>query len=279
MKKGCLDWEVICSKCSSTFSVAHGGKSDINDHLKSAKHKRADYAAASSMSATRFFRSTTLGDSEQKLAAAEGLWSYHTVKHNQSFRSNDCTSKLVQKCFEPKFSCARTKAEAIVCNVLAPYALEQLESDLETVNFVTMFTDSFNHNSTKLFPVLVRYFNPTSGVHIKILEMKSLPGETAIKVSTYLITSLEKHKLKNKVVGLCADNTNSNFGGKARRGQNNVYRLLEKSLQRSLFGIGCAAHIINNSVQTATDCLPTDVQSIVVKIYSYFHIYTVRIES
>lgn len=62
MKKGRLDWEVICSKCSSTFSVAHGGKSDINDHLKSAKHKRADNAAASSMSAIRFFRSTILGD-------------------------------------------------------------------------------------------------------------------------------------------------------------------------------------------------------------------------
>ena len=54
MKKGRLDWEVFCSKCSSTISVAHGGKSDINDHLKSAKHKRADNAAASSMSATRF---------------------------------------------------------------------------------------------------------------------------------------------------------------------------------------------------------------------------------
>jgi len=85
--------------------------------------------------------------------------------------------------------------------------------------------------------------------------------------------------LSNKVVGLCADNTNSNFGGAARRVQNNVYRLLEKSLKRSLIGIGCAAHIINNSVQTATDCLLTDVQSVVAKEYSYFHIYTVRVES
>ena len=61
---------MICSKCSSTFSVAHGGKSGINVDLKSAKHTRADYATASSISATSFFRST-LDDSEQKLAAAE----------------------------------------------------------------------------------------------------------------------------------------------------------------------------------------------------------------
>ena len=46
-----------------------------------------------------------------------------------------------------------------------------------------------------------------------------------------------------------------------KHGQNNVYRLLEKSLKQSLISIGCAAHIINNSVQTTTDCLPTDVVS------------------
>ena len=77
------------------FSLAHSGKSDITAHLKSDKHKRADLAAVSTTSATHFFRSATMGDSEQKLAAAEGTWVY------QSFRSTDCTSKLVQKCFEP----------------------------------------------------------------------------------------------------------------------------------------------------------------------------------
>src|SRR6218665_3050150 len=112
-----------------------------------------------------------MGDSEQKLAAAEGTWAYHTVQHNQTFRSTDCTSKLVQKCFEPKFSTARTKTEAIVCNVLAPYAMEELECDLECANFVSIFTGSSIHNSIKMFPVLVRYFKPTSSVHVKILEM------------------------------------------------------------------------------------------------------------
>jgi|SRR6218665_1878680 len=130
-----------------------------------------------------------MGDSEQKLAAAEGTWAYHTVQHNQSFRSTDCTSKLVQKCFEPKFSSARTKTEAIVCNVLAPYAMEELECDLECTNFVSIFTDSSNHNSIKMFPVLVRYFKLTSGVHVKILEMTNLAGETAVTVSTYLINN------------------------------------------------------------------------------------------
>ena len=101
-----------------------------------------------------------------------------------------CTSKLVQKCFEPKFSSARTKAEAIVCDILAPYGYEELECDLECANFVSIFTDSSNHNSIKMFPVLVRYFKPSSSVHIKILEMTNLAGETAVTISTYLASKV-----------------------------------------------------------------------------------------
>jgi hypothetical protein len=160
-----------------------------------------------------------MGPAEQKLAATEGAWAYHTVNHNHSFRSTDCTSKLVQKCFEAKYGCARTKTEAIVSNVLAPFAAEELENDLQSVNYVTLFTDSSNHKSTKVFPILVRYFKPDAGVYVKILELTNLNGETAEIVSNYLTETITKHKLDTKVVGLCADNTNSNFGGAARLGK------------------------------------------------------------
>ena len=109
IRKTSLESEVRCNKCASTFSIAHGGRSDITSHILTDKHKRADYAAASTSSASNFFRSVTLGPAEQRLAATEGAWAYHTVNHNQSFRSTDCTSKLVQKCFEPKYAFACTK--------------------------------------------------------------------------------------------------------------------------------------------------------------------------
>lgn len=43
--------------------------------------------------------------------------------------------------------------------------------------------------------------------------------------------------------------------------------------------MGCRAHIIHNIVQYASDCLPVDVDSIVCKIFGFFHIYTVRVEN
>jgi hypothetical protein len=43
-------------------------------------------------------------------------------------------------------------------------------------------------------------------------------------------------------------------------------------------GIGCAANILHNALRTSADILPVDVETIVNKIFQYFHIYTVRVE-
>ena len=64
----------------------------------------------------------------------------------------------------------------------------------------------------------------------------------------------------------------------ARAGANNVHKRLKDKLGRDCFGIGCGAHIVHNASKTACDMLPIDVESMVNKIFSYFHIYTVRCE-
>ena len=77
----------------------------------------------------------------------------------------------------------------------------------------------------------------------------------------------------------CGDNTNCNFGGSSRHGKNNVYIKLNNYLGRELIGVGCNEHILHNAIKTACDCLLIDVEVIIVKIYSYFHISTVRVET
>lgn len=105
--------DVRCEKCRTEFSVSHSGGGDIEQHLKSDKHKNADRAAASSSSLLNFFKKSDAPNlKDLDIAAAEGVWAYHTIQENHSFRSNDCASKLIQSCFDPKFTCARTKSEA-----------------------------------------------------------------------------------------------------------------------------------------------------------------------
>lgn len=57
-----------------------------------------------------------------------------------------------------------------------------------------------------------------------------------------------------------------------------MFARLKTSLNENLEGVGCPAHVLHNTMQTAADVLSTDVEVIVVKLFSYFCIYTVRTE-
>ncbi|KAL4091311.1 hypothetical protein QTP88_026014 [Uroleucon formosanum] len=272
------DSELLCGKCKRTFSISHGGGYDIERHIQSIKHKSADIAVSSSKSLTTYYKSSAPSSRDLEIAAAEGAWAYHTVSENQSFRSHDCFSKLTQACFEPKFHCARTKCEKIVTNVFAPYAIDILTNQLKNANCISILTDASNHGNIKLFPLLVRLFDPLNGIQIKILNVESQPGETSDIIINYIVKTIDDNNIRNKVAAFCGDNTNCNFGGVSRRGTNNVFHKLQGKLGKQLIGVGCAAHIIHNAIQTAADCLPIDIECIIVKIYSFFYIYTVRVE-
>lgn len=142
------------------FSVANSSKYDVENHIKTLKHRKAAYARASTSRVTTYFKSTSFDENTKKLAAVEGCWAYHTVYHNHSFRSTDCNSKLIQQCFEPKYSSARTKTESIITHVLAPFAIKQLLDALSQVHFITVYSDPSCHNATKVIPILVRFFTP-----------------------------------------------------------------------------------------------------------------------
>lgn len=78
------------------------------------------------------------------------------------------------------------------------------------------------------------------------------------------------------MIRFCVDSTNVNFGGKVRARQNVLFCQLNQAIPDSnMVGVGCAAHIVGNRVQTAADRLPLDTEAFVVKIYKRFHIYTV----
>jgi hypothetical protein len=220
----------------------------------------------------------TAGKEELTRAATECLFAYHTVMHNHSFRSMDCTSKLIKNLYDNKFSSARTKTESIVTDVIVPYVMEGVKSDLNSVSFVSVSTDASNHNATKMLPVLVQYFVPEKGIQVKMLDMVAIPGETSEIITNTVTEAIDKFTLKDKVIGFSADNTNANFGGARRKGQVNVFTKLQTYTGRpDLLGLGCNAHMLHNTVQTAADCLPVDAQQIVCKIYNYFSVHTVRV--
>ena len=100
--KETVDSKLLCNNCQSVFLISHGRRSDIKDHLETKKHKSSLEAIMSSSRVTNFFKAVS-SDESLLLTAKEATFAYHTDIYEQSFKSSDCTSKLVSKLFEPKF--------------------------------------------------------------------------------------------------------------------------------------------------------------------------------
>jgi hypothetical protein len=77
--------KVLCSICKSQFSVEHGGRSDILQHIKKRKHTIAAETKSCSKKVTSFFTKETITDGCKHIAAEEGMFAFHTIK--QTFLS------------------------------------------------------------------------------------------------------------------------------------------------------------------------------------------------
>ena len=62
-------------------------------HVESTKHKKAVRGETSSAKVTDYFCKPGT-KTEDNVAAAEATMAFHTVKHHQSYKPNDCTSHL-----------------------------------------------------------------------------------------------------------------------------------------------------------------------------------------
>ena len=271
--------KVFCTVCTSAFSISHGGRSDIVQHVGTTRHKNAIDVGSSSKKVSDFFKKISATKEELNISAKEAAIAYHTGRHNFSFRSNDCTSELIRACFEGKFTLGRTKTAAIIKRVIAPYIDEKIQQDIKRANFVCLMTDTSNHKNLKLLPVVLRYFNPVAGVVSKKIGLVSIPNEKSKTIADEFSKIIEEQHLQEKVIAFGADNTNFNFGGVDRNGQNNVWRHLQTYLNRQIIGNGCVAHIAHNASNAGCEILDIDMEALVVKIYKHFSLYTVRTET
>lgn len=180
--------------------------------------------------------------------AAELALTYHTVKHNLSYNSMDCTVKLNKIIYanSPASSgirLARTKMEAIVTEVLGPYALQNVIEDLNKENlFFCLQTDASNKKNIKLFPLVVQYFTVKNGVENKLLDFYENSNESADGMFQAIQKSMEQCNLPfNKVSGLSADNTNANFGVR-----HSLYTNMQEIVPDLIKG-NCHAHIVHET--------------------------------
>lgn len=91
----------FCNICRGELCIAARGRAAIMKHLNTIKHKQ-------SLEVT-FFLTSNYSEDENRLAVIGGILTFQTTIHNQSFRSMDCTTKLLKNVYNAKYSCTRTK--------------------------------------------------------------------------------------------------------------------------------------------------------------------------
>lgn len=215
------------------------------------------------------------------MAAKEAAFVYHMARHNESFRSMTCTSNMIRVvCDQKNFSCSKTKASAIVSNVFEPMIIAEIKNELNEADFVSISTDASNHKDIKMFPVIIRFFSPTQGPKIRLIEFTNLTNETGEDIFNFLKLTWQTWGFGEKIICFCGDNCPTNFGAVDRaHGKANVFARLRKELNKNLVGMGCMSHVLHNATQnTCLNVLPFDMQNLLVLMYKQFYNSTKQTE-
>ena len=106
------EFSVVCSICSSEFSISHGGANDIAIHVNRKKHVNLAKARDATRSIDSFF-----GNKDYTTIRTEALMANFLIEHNLPFSVMDHFSDLVKRMFPDStiaasFACQRTKATA-----------------------------------------------------------------------------------------------------------------------------------------------------------------------
>lgn len=263
------DFHVFCTYCHCDVEIGSKGKSAIERHAASNKHKLNARSIGTS-SLTKFLPAAR-SPADDKILAAELCKVYHAVKHHQSYRSVDCGVKMDKEIYGDStiakgVTCGKTKAKALCENVLAPYSVQKHLNYIKENNlYYSVASDASNKGAIKCFPIVLRYFDFEDGIQHVLLDFYSDNDETAEAITSQLLSKLEMSGLDvTKMSAYSADNASVNYGK-----HKSVYQKL-KVTQKSVIAANCIAHILHNSTRFASGQLNIDVENIVLKVYSHF---------
>ncbi|XP_043381024.1 uncharacterized protein LOC114021903 isoform X1 [Chelonia mydas] len=259
-----------CSICRVQFKIQFDSVKAIQHHAETAGHEIKVRAQVQSSIIDKFFILPDTSEEEQ-VCTAELLLTYHGVKHHHSYHSQDCGNKLYPSIFTDskiasKIHCGRTKAEALIENVLAPHSLKLAVQDIGSASF-SIVTDAWNKGNTKLFPVALHYFNKDKGSCTCVLDFFEDADETSEAIANNIRSCLQNAGLiHNKIVAYGADNASVNFG----KHKSVLVHLKQMLDLPNLVPGHCSTHIVHNTAKHGLKMLSYDVENLVIKVFSEF---------
>ncbi|GFN78517.1 Zinc finger bed domain-containing protein 5 [Plakobranchus ocellatus] len=261
----------FCEVCNSEFSIKSGGKNDIVRHIAGIKHSdRMKQESGTSKINSFFVQSSEKSKPNHDVIRAEVMLVDLITELNLPMASMDKFTRAFKTMFKDsniakQFQCGRSKGTAIVKEIAAKSTLH-LAARMKAAPF-TLSTDGSNDaGSKKLFPIIIRSFNPES--HLVTSEILSIPvcegSATGENIFSLMEAELTAHGIPwTNCLALGADNAPVMVGkGKG------VYGFMSRK-HPSLYMSGCVCHLIHIAAEKAAACLPLNVDQLLIDTYYY----------
>ncbi|XP_063761556.1 uncharacterized protein LOC134879144 [Eleginops maclovinus] len=260
------DFHAYCMLCKTDFSVRHGGRHDVEKHIRTAKH--TSYKAA--VEATRPIAGFFTVDSDTSVINAEVLAVDFLVEHNIPIAVADHIGPLVKKMFPDskiagKYGSGRTKSSAIV-GALAKEDASVITEAMRTAPYSLATDGSTDYGDCKLYPLVVKYFDRGLGRVLTVLL--SLPecheASTGQNIFKLIDNELEKRSISwDNCMSFGADNAMVMQGLKA-----GTAGYINKK-NSAVYVLGCPCHLIHLAAEKAAAQLPVSIEELLVDIYFY----------
>lgn len=254
----------FCTVCSVDIKIAHGGSSDIKNHLRSKKHGDLVKTQEKISKIGTFF-----GTDENDVINAECFFTSFILEHNLPIAVADHVGPLLRKMFPKcdavkKYGSGRTKTTAII-RKMAIEKKDSLVNILQNTVFA-ISTDGSNDSDSQLYPIVVTYFDHVEGkIENSLLAVPVLSGtSTGQNIGNLLLETLQSRAIPMKnCIALSADNAYVMVGLK-----NGVAAILKRENEEILV-LGCSCHLIHLAAEKGAKSLPVKVDEILIDIFYY----------
>lgn len=271
-------YKAWCRFCNVTM-VAE--LSVIKNHAKGKKHcSYFKHATVKQVPVSTFFQKAE-NTTKNLVARAEIKIAGVLAAHNVPFHLMDHLSDVLKDVFSnPKvaeeFCMKRTKATAIVTNVIGKSYKEELANKLKVSKFSVLSDESTDVGSIKTSCVVVRFFDPDRDcVDSKFWELCEVyntndpenvrDGATAENLYDGMMQTFKAHEIPVKnIIGFGADGCSVMMGA-----HNSVSSRLRNECP-GLFVIKCVCHSAHLCASEACKVLPRRCEDLAREIYNFF---------
>ena len=266
-----------CKYCRADFSVAAGGKNDIDRHVGGKKHKSSVKALSTTVKTGGIAQYMAVGADVDGVIKAETMFSNWLVHQNLPFSAADEFSRMVGKMFPDSkiakcYSSGRTKTTMIVKGALFPEKDAAITSQCQTGVFALLCDGGSDHGAeNKDFVILVRVFDEAQNVvKTRFLDMPICNHATGQNLFDCIKNALQSRSIPwCNMIAFNSDTANVMFGKK-----NSVVSRL-KEVQPLLIDLGCICHLESLCAVAAVKSLPVNVEELLIDIFYHFY-YSVK---